>query len=136
MNTRDTGAAPTPDYSEDRYGRYITALRNADTYAQLERREDLTRFARAAMQAADTELDPVYSNAYRVGHMHAGAAGWRLVDFTPVFTTSDGTDHPAAELRCQVCGGLEQGVGPQSLIDLMALASRHECPATRKDDRT
>lgn len=126
----------TPEYSEDRYGRYITALRAADDYAQLERSDDLRRFARAAMQAADAELDPVYRDAYAVGRTHAGTAGWRLRDFTPVFTTSDGTDCPAAELRCVVCGGLEQGVGPQTLIDLMALASRHECQTTRKDDRS
>lgn len=127
----------TPEYSQARYERYITALNNADNYAQLTLRDDRVRFARAAMAAADEELDPVYSNAYATGRQHAGADGWALGFFTPVFTTSDGTDCTVSELRHQPCSGLVQGVGPLTLIDLMALASRHTCQQTTgKDGRS
>lgn len=57
----------------------------------------------------------------------------RLRDFTPVFTTSDGSDVPATELRCVLCQGLVQGVGPHTLLDLTALAGLHDCQNTRKD---
>jgi len=54
----------------------------------------------------------------------------RLRDFTPVFTTSDGSDCPATELRDVLCGGLVQGVGPHTLLDLTALADSHDCQNT------
>lgn len=57
----------------------------------------------------------------------------RLRDFSVVWTRSDGSDVPATELRCVLCGGLIQGVGPHSLLDLMALAGQHDCQNTRKD---
>jgi hypothetical protein len=59
--------------------------------------------------------------------MHTGADGWILSQFSAVFPTSDGSDCPVNHLRCSACNGLEQGLGPHTLIDLMALASRHEC---------
>lgn len=122
-------------YPSQRVDQYVAALRNADTYAQFTDRRDLDRFARAVMAVADTETDPVYRSGYTTGRQHAGAGGWALATFTPVFTTSDGTDCPATELRCSQCNGLVQGVGPHTLIDLMALASQHECPTASKDDR-
>ncbi|MFI9340018.1 hypothetical protein ACIG0D_01880 [Streptomyces sp. NPDC052773] len=121
-------------YPVERIERYVAALRSADAYAQLERRDDLVRFARAVMAVADDETDPVYRSGYRTGRDHSGPGGWALSRFTPVFTTSDGTDCPATELRCTDCRGLVQGVGPHTLIDLMALAAQHECqPTTGKD---
>ncbi len=123
------------EYPAQRVDQYIAALRNADTYAQLEDRRDRERFARAVMAVADAETDPVYRSGYATGRQHAGADGWRLGGFTPVFTTSAGDDCPATELRHAPCGGLIQGVGPHTLIDLMALASQHECP-TRKGATT
>ena len=51
----------------------------------------------------------------------------RLRDYTPVWTRSDGSDVPATELRCVLCGGLVQGVGPHTLHDLNALAATHNC---------
>jgi hypothetical protein len=59
----------------------------------------------------------------------------RLRDFTPVWTRSDGSDVPATELRCILCGGLAQGVGVKTLLDINALASSHNCQ-TRKDGRS
>jgi hypothetical protein len=64
------------------------------------------------------------------------AAGTGLLrDFAPVWTRSDGSDVPAAELRNKVCGCLVQGVGPHTLLDLMALANQHNCQNNRKDVR-
>lgn len=123
------------DYPTQRVDQYVAALRSADAYALLHDRGDLDRFARAVMAVADAETDPVYRSGYATGRQHAGADGWALGNFTPVFTTSSGDDCPATELRCTACGGLVQGVGPHTLIDLMALASQHECP-TRKDGRS
>jgi hypothetical protein len=123
------------NYPAERIERYVTALNEADTYAQLERRDDRERFARAVMAVADDETDPVYRSGYATGRSHAGAEGWQLDEFAPVFTTSDDSDRPVSELRHRPCGGLVQGVGPHTLIDLMALASQHKCkPATRKDE--
>ena len=51
----------------------------------------------------------------------------RLRDFTPVWTTSDGTRIPATELACVLCDGLVQGVGPHTLLDLTELADQHNC---------
>ncbi|MEU8756272.1 hypothetical protein AB0C88_37870 [Streptomyces chartreusis] len=56
----------------------------------------------------------------------------RLRDFTPVFTTSDGSDVAATELRCVLCRGLVQGVGPHTLLDLTELADQHNCQNTQK----
>ncbi|WP_435279107.1 hypothetical protein [Streptomyces sp. 1222.5] len=60
-------------YTAERIERYTTALREADTYAQLERQDDRERFARAVMAVADAETDPVYRSGYQTGHMHAGS---------------------------------------------------------------
>lgn len=122
-------------YPAERIARYMAALNGADTYAQISTRSDRERFARAVMAVADAETDPVYASGYTTGRSHAGADGWVLRNFLPVFTTSDGSDCPATELRCTACRGLVQGVGPHTLIDLMALASKHECmPNTKGDD--
>ncbi|MFF4752683.1 hypothetical protein ACWD5R_11295 [Streptomyces sp. NPDC002514] len=127
-------ADATPGPADPRLEHYVTALRSADPYALVECRDDLERLARAVMAVADEETDPVYRSGYATGRMHAAPEGWVLGQFTPVFTTSDGTDRAATELRCSACGGLDQGVGPHSLVDLMALASRHQCqPNSRKD---
>jgi hypothetical protein len=120
-------------YPADRIERYVTALREADAHARLGDRRDLERLARAVMAVADAETDPVYRSGYRMGRAHTGADAWDLAGFVPVFTTSDGSDCPATELRHQACTELVQGVGPHDLIDLMALAARHECTTPRKD---
>ena len=117
------------DAPEARTERYIAALRSADMYALVERRDDLKRFAEAVIAVANDETDPVYRSGYAAGRMHAGGGG-RLRDFTAVWTTSDGGDCPATELRCVLCGGLVQGVGPHTLLDLMALAAQHDCQTT------
>lgn len=86
--------------------------------------------------AVNPFTDRVYRDAYATGRDHAGADGWVLDGFEPVFSTSDGSHVPAAELRCRKCTGLVQDVGPKSLLDLMAMAAQHACPspaATRKD---
>ncbi|WP_326779668.1 hypothetical protein OG481_01905 [Streptomyces longwoodensis] len=120
-------------YPADRLDRYVAALNDADTYAQLSTPADRERFARAVMAVADAETDPVYRSGYRMGRAYTGADAWDLAGFVAVFTTSDGSDCPATELRHQACTELVQGVGPHDLIDLMALAARHECPTPRKD---
>ncbi|HEY8985697.1 MAG TPA: hypothetical protein VIU15_39765 [Streptomyces sp.] len=122
-------------YPAERIERYVAALRGAGSYAQLTDRSDFVRFAEAVIAVADAETDPVYRDGYATGRTQAGPDGWSLAEFTPVFTTSDGTDRAISELRHRSCGGLVQGVGPHSLIDLMALAARHECQPTRKDGR-
>lgn len=114
-------------YPSDRIERYVNALRGSDVYALVERRDDLVRFAKAVISVANDETDPVYRDGYTMGRTHAGAEGWVLRSFTAVFTTSDGSDCPVNNLRCSVCNGLVHGVGPHTLIDLMALASQHEC---------
>jgi len=58
---------------------------------------------------------------------HEGLALGRLRDFHVVWTRSDGSDVPATELRCVLCTGLIQGVGPRNLHDLNALAASHDC---------
>lgn len=80
-----------------------------------------------------TEADRAYRDGYATGRMHAGPDGWVLTEYSPVITASDGTDRPVTELRHRPCGGLVQGVGPHSLVDLMALAAQHECQIPRKD---
>ncbi|HEY9353727.1 MAG TPA: hypothetical protein VIP28_10765 [Nocardioides sp.] len=60
----------------------------------------------------------------------ADAPTGRLRDFTVVWTASDGSDIPATELRCVLCGHLVQGVGPHTLLDLTALADSHHCQNT------
>lgn len=57
---------------EERLERYITALRDADIYALIPRREDLVRFAEAVIAVANDETDPVYRSGYTTGYMHAG----------------------------------------------------------------
>ena len=64
----------------------------------------------------------------------AGPVG-HLRDYTVVWTASDGSDIPATELRCILCGGLVQGVGPHTLLALTALANPHNCQNNRKDGR-
>jgi DNA-binding transcriptional ArsR family regulator len=56
---------------EERLERYITALRDADTYAQLSDRRDLVRLAEAVIAVANDETDPVYRSGYNTGRMHA-----------------------------------------------------------------
>jgi DNA-binding transcriptional ArsR family regulator len=56
---------------EERLERYITALRDADTYAQLTDRRDLVRLAEAVIAVANDETDPVYRSGYNTGRMHA-----------------------------------------------------------------
>lgn len=77
--------------------------------------------------AVNAFTDRVYRDAYATGRAHAGVAGWRLAEFFPAFNTSDGTDCPVSEQRHRPCGELIQSVGPQSLIDLMAMAAQHKC---------
>lgn len=126
--TTPAGTAVTPTYSEGRIKRYTSALRAVDTHAQLDRWDDLTRFANAAMVAADEELNPVYRDAYGTGREHAGAAGWLLEQFEAVISTSNGDFGVAEEYRCRTCGAIgAQGTGPRSLLDLISMASRHEC---------
>ncbi|MFI2761335.1 hypothetical protein ACH5A3_21075 [Streptomyces echinatus] len=60
------------DYPAERIARYTTALREADTHAQLERQDDRERFALAVMAVADAETDPVYRSGYQTGRMHGG----------------------------------------------------------------
>lgn len=67
------------DYPPERVERYINALNEADTYAQLERRDDRMRFALAVMPVADAETDPVYKSGYDTGRMHAGADRVRVL---------------------------------------------------------
>ncbi len=57
----------------------------------------------------------------------------QLRDFTAVRTASDGSDIPATELRCVLCGCLVQGVPPKTLLDLNALAAQHDCQNNQKD---
>jgi hypothetical protein len=56
-----------------------------------------------------------------------GLALGRLRDFTAVWTTSDGSDIHATELRCVLCTGLIQGVGPHNLLTLNTAATSHDC---------
>lgn len=62
------------NYPPERIDRYVNALNEADTYAQLPRRDDRVRFALAVMAVADSETDPVYKSGYDTGRMHAGGA--------------------------------------------------------------
>ena len=80
------------------------------------------------------ELDPTTAAVDLLAQHDANTTG-RLRDFAPVWTASDGSDIPASELRCILCGGLVQGVGPHTLLDLNALATSHDCQNNRKDGR-
>ncbi|MDX3019918.1 hypothetical protein [Streptomyces acidiscabies] len=110
-------------------GRGDAVERLRRTAAGIEREKSSPR-----ADATPTEADRAYRDGYTTGRTHAGADGWRLAEYTPVFTTSDGTDRPISELRHRSCGGLLQGVGPHSLVDLMALAAQHECQHTPGKD--
>jgi hypothetical protein len=78
--------------------------------------------------AVNPFTDLVYRNAYATGRMHAGADGFILDTFEAVISTSDGSYGAAEEYRCRTCGAIgAQGEGPKTLLDLMAMASRHEC---------
>lgn len=89
------------------------------------------------MSAADTILQALTQHHHREPHPRTAAVetladydavrDGRLRDFAPVFTTSDGSDVPATELRNSVCGCLIQGVGPHTLLNLAELAEKHEC---------
>ncbi|WP_318202909.1 hypothetical protein [Streptomyces sp. SCL15-4] len=61
------------DYPAERIERYVSALNDADTYAQISTPADRERFARAVMAVADAETDPVYRSGYDTGRLHAGA---------------------------------------------------------------
>lgn len=58
-------------YPAERIERYVKALNDADTYAQLSTRADRERLARAVMAVADAETDPVYKSGYDTGVMHS-----------------------------------------------------------------
>lgn len=73
-----TAAIPAP-----RLERYMAALREADTQAQLTDPRDLERFASAMVAMADTELDPVYRSGYQTGRMHAGGGAATLTPCEP-----------------------------------------------------
>lgn len=116
------------DYPPERIKRYVSALNGADTYAQLSTPADRERLALAVMAVADAETDPVYRSGYATGRDHAGAKGWAFDNFEAVTSTSDGSYGVAEEYRCRQCGAIgAQGVGANSLLDLMAMAARHEC---------
>lgn len=103
-------AAPT-----DRRERYAAALRSHDPLS-------------AVISVANDETDPVYTGAYATGREHAGANGWVLGSFEAVIATSDGSYGAAEEYRCRRCGAIgAQGTDAKSLLDLMAMAARHEC---------
>ena len=124
-------------YPAERLERYMAALNDADTYAQLGRRDDRERFARAVMAVADTETDPVYRSGYATGRTHAGADGFVLDSFEAVTSASDGSYGAAEEYRCRKCGAIgAQGIDPKSLLDLMAMAARHECLPRLTNDST
>lgn len=74
----------------------------------------------------DVRLDALVKDAFAAGREAAGADGWKLTGFRPVFSRSDGSDRPVNELRCD-CGRLVQRPGDASLLDLVILAARHEC---------
>ena len=98
------------------------------------------------MNAADTVLFALRQYYHREPDANAAAintlaeydadivakSSSRLRDFTPVFTTSDGTDVPATELRDVLCDGLIQGIGPHTLLDLTQLAAQHDCQDHKK----
>ncbi|MFD3574730.1 hypothetical protein [Streptomyces sp. NPDC058644] len=112
----------------DRIERYVTALREADRYALVARRDDLARFAEAVIAVANDETDPVYRDGYATGRMHAGSGSQVFANFEAVISTSDGSYGTAEEYRCRNCGAIgAQGLGARSLLDLMAMAARHEC---------
>ncbi|MBZ3909390.1 hypothetical protein [Streptomyces acidiscabies] len=125
----DAIAALPQDYECDP-GRGDAVERLRRTAAGIEREKS----SPVGADATPTEADRAYRDGYTTGRMHAGPDGWRLAEYTPVFTTSDGTDRPISELRHRSCGGLLQGVGPHSLVDLMALAAQHECQHTPRKD--
>lgn len=112
----------------ERLERYITALRDADKYALVERREDLVRFVEAIIALANEETDPVYRSGYATGRTHAGTDSFVYDSFEAVISTSDGSYGVADEYRCRTCGAIgSQGTDTKSLLDLMAMAARHEC---------
>lgn len=77
-------------------------------------------------KAKPVAVDDAVRDAYAAGRESAGADGWKLTGFRPVWTHSDGSDRPVNELRCG-CGQLVQRPGDASLLDLVILAARHEC---------
>lgn len=78
--------------------------------------------------AVNPFTDRVYRDGYAAGREHAGAKGWLFEKFEAVISTSDGSHGVAEEYRCLQCGAIgAQGVGAKSLLDLMAMAARHEC---------
>lgn len=64
----------SPEYPADRIERYVEALRSADMYALVQRRDDLVRFAKAVIAVADDETNPVYRSGYDTGFIHGGGA--------------------------------------------------------------
>ncbi|NUS26110.1 MAG: hypothetical protein HOV92_18065 [Streptomyces sp.] len=113
---------------EERLERYITALRGADKYALIHHRDDFVRFAKAVIAVANDETDPVYRDGYAAGRQHSGASSWAFDNFEAVISTSNGDYGAAEEYRCRACGAIGgQGIDAKSLLDLMAMAARHEC---------
>lgn len=77
-------------------------------------------------KAESVSADDAVRDAYAAGRESAGADGWKLTGFRPVWTHSDGSDRPVSELRCQ-CGGLLQLPPGVSLLDQVVAATDHEC---------
>ena len=77
-------------------------------------------------KGASVSADDAVRDAFAAGRESAGADGWKLTNFRPVWTHSDGSDRPVSELRCQ-CGALEQRPPGVSLLDLLITATGHEC---------
>ncbi|MGW1615736.1 hypothetical protein ACWCQZ_41070 [Streptomyces sp. NPDC002285] len=118
MSARDTIKIALTRYYRSTSDPLGTAVKVLDGY-DADRREYL-------LNGRSDVRDRMRREAYTAGMQAASRTG-RLRDFTPVFTTSDGSDVPATELRCVLCAGLIQGVGPHTLLDLTALAAKHEC---------
>lgn len=96
------------DYPAERIGRYVNALRGADTYALVERQEDLARFAEAVIGVANAETDPVYRSGYRTALMHAGKDSRAVADAAPDFfepgRSYRTTQHADLRFRCLAVG--------------------------------
>lgn len=118
MSARDTIKLALTRYYRSNADPLGTAVRVLDGY-------DADRRAYLLNERSDVR-DRMCRDAFAAG-MEAASHTGRLRDFTPVWTRSDGSDVPATELRCVLCDGLLQGVGPKHLLDLNTMAAGHEC---------
>lgn len=83
---------------------------------------------RSLFHGAPVDVDRVYRDAYATGREHAGARAFVLDNFEAVVSTSNGSYGVADEYRCRKCGAIgAQGDDAKSILDLAAMASRHEC---------